>query len=264
MILAIPFPNIDPVAIHLGPLAVRWYALAYVVGLLAGWRYCIGLAAHSPYKFTREQIDDFLFWAIVGVILGGRTGYILFYNLPFYAEHPLEILAVWRGGMSFHGGFLGMLVAIAAFARKRRIPFLALGDIIAAAGPIGLFFGRLANFINGELFGRVTDVPWAMVFPAGGPEPRHPSQLYEAGLEGLLLFVLLWLIAYLGRGLERPGLLTGTFLAGYGLSRVAAEFFRQPDVQVGFLAGGVTMGQILSLPLVIAGVWLIARAKPRA
>ena len=264
MILAILFPNIDPVAVHLGPLAIRWYALAYVVGLLIGWRYCLRLCVLSPHKITREQIDDFLFWAIIGVILGGRTGYVLFYNLPFYSEHPLEIFAVWRGGMSFHGGFLGVLVAVAAFTRNRKIPFVALSDIIAAAAPIGLFFGRIANFINGELYGRVTDVPWGVIFPAGGPEPRHPSQLYEAGLEGLLLFVLLWLMAYLGRGLERPGLLTGTFLAGYGLARIAAEYFRQPDVQIGFLAGGVTMGQVLSVPLVIAGIWLIARAKQPA
>jgi len=264
MILAILFPNIDPVAVHLGPLAIRWYALAYVVGLLIGWRYCLRLCVLSPHKITREQIDDFLFWAIIGVILGGRTGYVLFYNLPFYSEHPLEIFAVWRGGMSFHGGFLGVLVAVAAFTRNRKIPFVALSDIIAAAAPIGLFFGRIANFINGELYGRVTDVPWGVIFPAGGPEPRHPSQLYEAGLEGLLLFVLLWLMAYLGRGLERPGLLTGTFLTGYGLARIAAEYFRQPDVQIGFLAGGVTMGQVLSVPLVIAGIWLIARAKQPA
>jgi phosphatidylglycerol:prolipoprotein diacylglycerol transferase len=261
VILALPFPAIDPVAVQIGPLAVRWYALAYIAGLLIGWRYCLRLAPKSPFEFEAAQIDDFLFWAIIGVILGGRLGYVLFYNLGFYAAHPLEVFAVWRGGMSFHGGFLGMVTAIALFGRKRGIPFLALSDIIAPAAPIGLFFGRLANFINGELWGRVSDVPWAMAFPAAGPEPRHPSQLYEAGLEGIVLFALMWLLVYRGRALDKPGVLTGAFLAGYGLARIVAEFFRQPDVQIGFLAGGVTMGQVLSVPLVIAGVWLWLYAR---
>ena len=261
--LTIAFPAIDPVAIQLGPLAVRWYALAYVVGLLIGWRYCLRLAALSPFKFTKEQIDDFLFWAIIGVIVGGRAGYVLFYNLDFYAANPAEIFAVWRGGMSFHGGFLGMVTAIALFARKRGMPFLALADIIAPAAPIGLFFGRIANFINGELYGRASDVPWAMVFPAGGPEPRHPSQIYEAGLEGVVLFLALWFLVYRARSLEKPGVVTGAFLGGYGLARIMAEFFRQPDLQIGFLAGGVTMGQILSLPLLVAGFWLWAWSRAR-
>jgi len=262
--LAIAFPDIDPVAVQFGPLAVRWYALAYIAGLLIGWRFCLRLAARSPFAFTKEQVDDFLFWAILGVIAGGRLGYVLFYNPAFYAANPLEIFAVWRGGMSFHGGFLGMLAAIAIFGRKRGIPFLALADIVAPAAPIGLFFGRVANFINGELYGRASDAPWAMVFPGGGPAPRHPSQLYEAGLEGIALFLLLWLVVYRGRGLEKPGTLTGAFLAGYGAARIAAEVFRQPDLQIGFLAGGVTMGQILSLPLLIAGAWLLVRARGRA
>jgi len=260
IIAALPFPAIDPVALQLGPLAIRWYALAYVAGLLTGWRYCLQLAARNTVAITRTQIDDFLFWAIIGVIVGGRTGYVLFYNAEFYLAHPLEIFAVWRGGMSFHGGFLGMVTAIALFARHHKIPFLALADVICPAAPIGLFFGRIANFINGELFGRATDVPWAMVFPNGGPEPRHPSQLYEAGLEGIALFLILWFLVFRMKALEKPGVITGAFLAGYGIARTVAELFRQPDAQIGFLAGGVTMGQILSVPLVIGGIWLFMRA----
>jgi len=263
VILTLTFPAIDPVAIQLGPFAVRWYALSYIVGLLLGWRYCRLLARRSPYKFTNEQIDDFLFWAILGVILGGRFGYVLFYNTSFYLAHPLEALAVWRGGMSFHGGFLGMLIAVAFFTRKHKIPFLALSDVIVAAGPIGLFLGRVANFVNGELYGRVSDVPWATVFPAGGPEPRHPSQLYEAGMEGIVLFLLLWALAFRARGLHSPGLLTGAFLSAYAIFRIMAEMFREPDAQLGFLLHGLTMGQILSVPLLIGGLWLLARAgKP--
>jgi len=261
--LTLAFPAIDPVAIHFGPLAIRWYALAYVAGLLIGWRYCLRLAARSPFAFTKEQIDDFLFWAIIGVILGGRIGYVLFYNFDFYAANPLQIFAVWRGGMSFHGGFLGVLIAGTLFARNRGIPFLALADVVAPAVPIGLFFGRIANFINGELFGRPSDLPWAIVFPGGGPVPRHPSQLYEAGLEGILLFLLLWFLVYRRGALEKPGVVTGAFFAGYGIARIVAEFFREPDMQIGFLAGGVTMGQVLSVPLVIAGVWLFLWARRR-
>jgi phosphatidylglycerol:prolipoprotein diacylglycerol transferase len=265
VILTLAFPAIDPVALQIGPLAIRWYALAYIAGLLLGWRYCRLLARRSPYKFTPEQIDDFLFWAILGVILGGRLGYVLFYNPAFYLAHPLDAFAVWRGGMSFHGGFMGMLIAVAWFTRKHKIPFLALSDIIVCAAPIGLFLGRIANFINGELYGRAGDVPWAMVFPSGGPEPRHPSQLYEAGMEGVVLFVLLWALAFRARALRIEGLLSGAFLAGYALFRVMAEVFRQPDAQLGFLIDGLTMGQVLSVPLLIGGLWLLARAgKPES
>jgi phosphatidylglycerol:prolipoprotein diacylglycerol transferase len=264
MILAIPFPDIDPVAVHLGPLAIRWYALAYITGFLLGWWYCLKLADRATGPLTRAQIDDVLFWVIVGVILGGRTGYVLLYNPAYYFANPIEILAVWRGGMSFHGGFVGVLAAVYAYTRNHKIPFLALADLIVPVTPIGLFFGRIANFINGELYGRVTDVPWAVVFPGGGPEPRHPSQLYEAGLEGLLLFAVLWVLIYPLRGLERRGLATGVFLAGYGIARTVGELFRQPDVQIGFLAGYFTMGEILSLPLVVAGLWLVWRVLKRA
>ncbi len=259
-LLAIPYPVINPVALSLGPLEIRWYALAYIVGLLIGWRYCLALAERPPRLVGRKDIDDFLAWATLGVVLGGRIGYVLFYNFGYFAAHPSEIPAMWHGGMSFHGGALGVTAAILWFTRKRRLPVLAFADIIAAAIPIGLFFGRIANFINDELWGRVTDVPWAMVFPNGGPVPRHPSQLYEAFFEGIVLFLLL--LAAERRGARRrPGLMTGLFLAGYAAARMSGELFRQPDAQLGFLILGTTMGQLLSLPLLVAGLWLIARAR---
>ena len=262
---AIPFPALDPVAVSVGPFAIRWYALAYIASLLIGWRYCLALADRPPRVVRRRDIDDFLVWATLGVVLGGRLGYVLFYNSAYYFEHPVETLYLWRGGMSFHGGAIGVALAIWLFGRSRGIPLLAFGDIICAAVPIGLFFGRIANFINGELFGRVTDVPWAMVFPAGGPLPRHPSQLYEAVCEGLLLFVLLFIAER--RGARRhPGMLCGIFLAGYAAARMSGELFRQPDAQIGFLIFGTTMGQLLSIPLLLAGIALIlwARARPEA
>ncbi len=261
-LFAIPFPAIDPVAIAVGPVAVRWYALAYIVGLLLGWRYCLALANRPPHVVRRQDIDDFLVWATLGVVLGGRLGYVLFYNSAYYLAHPIEALYLWHGGMSFHGGAIGVTLAIWLFARARGIPFLAFADIICAAVPIGLFFGRIANFINGELFGRVTDVPWAMVFPAGGPLPRHPSQLYEATCEGLLLFIVL-LIAERNGARRYPGMLSGLFLAGYAVARMSGELFRQPDAQVGFLIFGTTMGQLLSIPLLIAGIALIVWARGR-
>ena len=257
---SLPFPAIDPVAIALGPFVVRWYALAYIAGLLIGWRYCLILADRPPRLVERREIDDFLVWATLGVVLGGRIGYVLFYQPSYYLNHPLEALYLWHGGMSFHGGALGVAVAIAVFTRARRLPILAFSDIIVEAIPIGLFFGRIANFINGELFGRETDVPWAMVFPNGGPMPRHPSQLYEAFCEGLLLFLLL-LFAESRGARRRPGVVTGLFLIGYAVARMSGEFFRQPDVQLGFLffigQFGVTMGQLLSIPVLIAGLALI-------
>jgi len=264
MLPAIAFPVIDPVAIAVGPFAVRWYALAYIAGILIGWRYCLWLARRRPQYFDPAALDDFVLYATLGIVLGGRIGYVLFYNLPYFAEHPLEVFMVWQGGMSFHGGMLGVLFAIGLFARKVGAPYMAVGDIVAAATPIGLFFGRLANFVNGELFGReAPDVPWAMVFPRGGPEPRHPSQLYEAGLEGLVLFFLLFLLARRPEVRERPGQVGGAFLAGYGLFRIVVEFFRQPDPQLGFLTFGATMGQLLSVPMVLLGLGLIAYGRSR-
>jgi phosphatidylglycerol:prolipoprotein diacylglycerol transferase len=265
-LFAIPFPAIDPVAIAVGPFVVRWYALAYIAGLLMGWRYCLILADRPPRLVERREIDDFLVWATLGVVLGGRVGYVLFYQPGYYLQHPLEALYLWHGGMSFHGGALGVTIAIILFARARRRPVFAFSDIITEAIPIGLFFGRIANFINGELFGRETDVPWAMVFPNGGPVARHPSQLYEAVCEGLLLFLLLLFAEHRGAR-QRPGIVTGLFLIGYAVARMSGELFRQPDAQLGFLffvgQFGVTMGQLLSIPALIAGIVLILWALRR-
>ena len=270
-LFAIPFPFADPNSpfvfppVEIGPLtiAIRWYALAYIAGLLIGWRYCLLLADRPPRHVERTAIDDFLVWATLGVVFGGRIGYVLFYKPGYYIDHPLESLYLWHGGMSFHGGALGVTTAILLFTRARAIPVFAFSDIICAAIPIGLFFGRIANFINGELFGRITDVPWAMVFPGGGPLPRHPSQLYEAICEGLLLFLVLF-AAERGGARRYPGILTGLFLAGYAVARMSGELFRQPDIQLGFLVFGTTMGQLLSIPLLVAGIVLILWARRQA
>ena len=259
-LFAIPFPAIDPVAIAIGPLAIRWYALAYIAGLLIGWRYCLFLADRPPHFVERNAIDDFLVWATLGIVLGGRVGYVLFYQPGYYMLHPLEALYLWQGGMSFHGGALGVTLAILIFTRARGVPIFAFSDIICAALPIGLLFGRIANFINGELFGRASDVPWAVVFPAGGPVPRHPSQLYQAFCEGLLLLAVL-IVAERCGARRHPGIVTGLFLAGYAVARIAGELFRQPDVQLGYLIFGMTMGQLLSIPVLIAGIVVIVWAR---
>lgn len=265
MIASLTFPAFDPVAIEIGPLAIRWYALAYVVGLLVGWRYCVYVAQRPPLPLSRSLFDDFFLWALLGVILGGRIGYVLFYNVEEYLTQPLQILMVWRGGMSFHGGLVGMLVAIWLFARSRSLPFFAIADVVAAATPIGLLLGRIANFINGELYGRPTDAPWGVVFPApdAGPLARHPSQLYEAALEGLLLFLILFYFARFTDMRARLAQLTGVFLVGYAASRIIVEFFREPDVQLGYLIGDSTMGQWLSVPMLLVGLYLIVRRAPR-
>ena len=261
--MALTFPDIDPVAVRLGPFAVRWYALAYIAALTGGWRYVRWLASRTRLAITAIQIDDFLVWATLGVVLGGRLGYVLFYKPSYYLAEPQQIVFLWHGGMSFHGGALGVIAALYLFCRQNKVDFKGFGDLLCCAVPLGLFFGRLANFVNGELFGREADpsLPWAMVFPNGGPEPRHPSQLYEAGLEGLCLFLLLHLLWRQESVRNRPGVLAGVFLAGYGVARGIAEFCRQPDDFMGFLWGGATMGQLLSLPLLAAGFYLIATAK---
>lgn len=261
-LLVIPYPEIDPVLVQLGPLAIRWYALAYIAGLVIGWQVIRRLCEQPPKVLTPTKIDDFLLWAALGVILGGRLGYVLFYKPGFYLANPLAILTLWEGGMSFHGGFLGCVVAVMWFARKNGISILSLGDVVTAVGPIGLFLGRLANFINSELWGRVADpsLPWAVFFPNGGPNPRHPSQLYEAFLEGILLFAVLAVMIRMG-ALRRPGLILGSFIAIYALARIAAELFREPDPQLGFLWGGLTMGMLLSVPMIIAGIILIVQAR---
>ncbi|OLP57182.1 prolipoprotein diacylglyceryl transferase [Rhizobium rhizosphaerae] len=267
----LPFPQIDPVIVAIGPLKIHWYGLAYVAGILVGWRYARMLLA-TPRLWRRdtppaslEAIDDFILWVAAGIVLGGRIGYVLFYDFAAVVENPLRALQIWNGGMSFHGGLLGTTLAMVLFARKRAIPMWSLFDIVAAVVPIGLFFGRLGNFINGELWGRITDVPWAMVFPTGGPFARHPSQLYEAGLEGIVLFIVLAVLIYRGRALKTPGLIAGVFVTGYGLARIVVENFREPDAQLGYLLGGwLTMGMLLSLPMVAAGLWAIWRARRAA
>jgi len=263
----IPFPVFDPVLISFGPIAIRWYALAYIVGILLGWVYARAVIRRdalwdSPVPLTVTDYDDFVVWVTLGIILGGRIGYVLIYNPAYFVAHPLESLQLWKGGMSFHGGFLGCVAAGVLFARSRGLSILSLGDITCAAGTIGIFLGRIANFINGELWGRPTDVPWAMVFPTGGPQPRHPSQLYEATLEGLVLCIALTALVRAG-ALKRPGLVMGAFALGYGIARTISEHFREPDPQLGFLWGSVTMGTLLSVPLMLAGIALIAAALRR-
>ena len=307
MFAAIPFPEIDPAmftipgfsigSMDLGPFPLRWYALAYIIGLLLGWRYANHIAQNRtlwPSKtgspLSKEDIDDFAFWAMVGVMAGGRLGYILFYQLPFEPERliadPLLVFKTWQGGMSFHGGLIGVALAMFFVARARKIPLLNLADTVATVTPIGLLLGRFANFINAELYGRETDAPWAMRFPErvgdawayegwkvrnegeaptfgpiGSEVPVHPSQLYEAALEGAVLLVVLFILVFRFKALHRPGLATGVFLLGYGLARTFVENFRQPDAHIGFLPGGfLTMGMLLSVPMFIGGAWLVLRA----
>lgn len=258
----ISYPSIDPVALRIGPLAVRWYGIAYLIGFLSAYGILRKLAARGRLPLSAAGVGDFLSVLVGGVVLGGRLGYVLFYNLPYFVEHPLRVFAVWEGGMSFHGGLAGVAAAAWMFSRRRSVPLLRLGDALALATPPGLFLGRLANFVNGELYGRVSDAPWAMVFPDGGPMPRHPSQLYEALLEGPLLGALVWLA---GRtACQREGARTATFLMGYGALRVLVELTREPDRQLGFLLGPLTMGQLLSLALLAAGTWvsLVSRRGP--
>lgn len=264
MMFAIPFPMIDPTLVEIGPFAIRWYALAYIAGILLGWRLARVLVQRPPQVATAEQVDEFITWVTLGIILGGRLGYVLFYRPGYYITAPWEALYLWHGGMSFHGGAIGVIAAMFLFARRNGLDWVAFADRVVCVVPIGLFLGRCANFINGELWGRVApDVPWAMVFPTGGPEPRHPSQLYQALLEGIVLFTLLMILARSERIRSRPGILSGVFLAGYGVARIIGEFFRQPDAHLGFLFAGATMGQLLSLPMVAIGAWLILRAKER-
>jgi phosphatidylglycerol:prolipoprotein diacylglycerol transferase len=268
--LTIDFPLFNPIAFSIGWFAIRWYALAYIGGIVLGWIYARSLVKNErlwggPAPITLEQLDDFILWVTIGIIVGGRTGYVLFYNPAYFAQHPAEIFELWNGGMSFHGGFLGCVAAVMLFCRKHGISILSLGDITTGVGPIGLFLGRLANFINSELWGRPADssVPWRMVFPNGGPLPRHPSQLYEAALEGILLFTILAVMIRMG-ALKRPGLILGSFIAIYAIARIISEFFREPDPQLGFLWGGLTMGMLLSVPMIIAGAILMVMAWRKA
>ncbi|PTM92649.1 prolipoprotein diacylglyceryl transferase [Mycoplana dimorpha] len=269
LLAVMAFPNIDPVAFSIGPLAVHWYGLAYVAGILLGWVYARRLVSradlwpgNSP-PLTLAQLDDFLVWAALGIVLGGRIGYILFYDFAAVANNPLRAIEIWNGGMSFHGGLAGTTIAMILFARKHKIAIWSLFDMVAAVVPIGLFFGRIANFVNGELWGKLSAAPWAVVFPNAGPFARHPSQLYEAGLEGIVLLAVLALAVYRFGALKRPGFVTGLFVAGYAICRIFVEFFREPDVQIGYLFGGwLTMGMILSLPMLALGLWAMVRARP--
>ncbi|HBK04741.1 MAG TPA: prolipoprotein diacylglyceryl transferase [Acetobacteraceae bacterium] len=263
MIPVLLFPQFDPVIVQLGPLSIRWYALAYITGLVVGWRLVRRFVRQAPAVATEFQVDDFLTWATLGVVLGGRLGYVLFYQPSVYLAHPSMILAVWEGGMSFHGGMLGVAVAVSIFCWRNAIPLLGFADRIAIVAPIGLGLGRVANFINGELWGRPAPewLPWAMIFPRAGTVPRHPSQLYEALMEGVLLATLMFVMSRRESIRARFGMLTGIFLCGYAVARIVGEYFREPDAFLGFLSFGTTMGQILSIPMLIAGIWLIARAR---
>jgi phosphatidylglycerol:prolipoprotein diacylglycerol transferase len=269
------FPQFSPTIVEFGPFAlagyqlgpfgIRWYAMAYIVSLVVGWRLMRRLVRQSPPVATELQVDDFLTWATLGVVLGGRLGYVLFYQPAYYLANPARALEVWHGGMSFHGGMLGVAVALVWFCRRHAIPLLGFADRVAVVAPIGLLLGRIANFINGELWGRPAPdwLPWAMVFPNAGDIPRHPSQLYQAGMEGLLLFIVVFALSRREAIRARFGTLTGVFLVGYSLARIVGEFFRQPDAFLGFLFAGATMGQLLSLPMLFAGLFLIQRARAR-
>lgn len=261
----IPFPALDPVAIHFGPFGLRWYSLAYLAGIVLSWFLTKRMVRRYPSPVSGEMIDDSFFWMTVGMILGGRLGYVFFYNFGYYWEHPWQIFALWRGGMSFHGGLLGVIAAMFFYTRSVRVGFFDLSDLIACVTPIGLFFGRLANFVNAELYGRVTAVPWGVVFPHAGPLPRHPSQLYESCFEGFLLFVLLytlWTRCVWAR--IRPGFVSGLFLVGYAAARGVLENFREPDAQIGFLFARVTMGQMLTVPMLIVGIGIMLWSAKKA
>jgi phosphatidylglycerol---prolipoprotein diacylglyceryl transferase len=259
----IPYPHIDPVIVQIGPFAVRWYGMMYIAGFALSYLLLVYQIGRKSLAVTRAQIDDLYFYLILGLLVGARLGYVLFYNFRFFLEHPVEIFVLWHGGMSFHGGFIGALLAGYLGIKRKKIDFWKAADLIIPTAPIGIGLGRLGNFINGELYGRPSSVPWAMVFPEGGPMPRHPSQLYEAAMEGLLLFVILWF--YKDRK-GRDGDVFALFLILYGIFRTCCELFREPDVQLGYLFGFITMGQILSLTMVCVGLllkYVYLRKRPR-
>jgi len=273
---AIPFPNIDPVALQLGPVAIKWYGLAYLAGLLLGWLYIRRLLSEPELwaggrpPFDVAKVDDLLLYITAGVVLGGRLGFVIFYEPSYYLANPGDIIAVWKGGMAFHGALVGCLIAIWVFARRNGVNPWSTGDLVTAAVPIGLIFGRIANFINGELFGRPTTLPWGMVFPEAAlhypdvePTPRHPSQLYEAVLEGLVLFLVLRLMTHYFGALKRPGLVSGVFLAGYALARSTAELFREPHFAHAFNIGPLTPGIVYSIPMLLLGLFVVYLARTR-
>ena len=259
--MSIAYPNIDPILVSLGPVAIHWYGIMYLIGFGSAWYLALWRAKHFRLSWTPEQISDLIFYAAIGTILGGRIGYMLFYGMSELLQDPLTIFKIWEGGMSFHGGLIGVICALYLFAKSRHKPFLAVTDFVAPLVPLGLAAGRIGNFINGELWGRPTDVPWAMIFPDADALPRHPSQLYECGAEGFLLFGLLWWYVRKPRPVGAPSAL---FLIGYGIGRFLLEFFREPDIQIGFIAlDWVTMGQLLSIPMVIGGLFLYYYSRER-
>jgi phosphatidylglycerol:prolipoprotein diacylglycerol transferase len=254
------FPEFDPVIFSIGPFALRWYALAYIGGLLIGWRYCLYMTRKPPGIVKYEYIDDLFIWVTVGVVIGGRLGFVLFYDPVRYLNHPLEALQVWHGGMAFHGGLIGVMLAVYFYGRCKGTGFWPLADMIAAAVPVGLFLGRLGNFMNQELWGTVTHGPWGMIFPRAGPEPRHPSQLYEAALEGVVLFALTWWLVHKRQSLTRPGMTGGVFLMGYALARIVVEPVREQTHYIDLLPFGMTYGQLLSVPMFLFGAYILRRA----
>ncbi len=255
--LAISFPNLSPEIISIGGFSIKWYGLAYVVSILIGWKYISVISKNNGSIVSKKNIDDLVVWIAIGIILGGRLGYVFFYQPIEYIQKPIEIIAIWNGGMSFHGGLIGVLVSIIIFSKVRNISIFYISDMLAIVTPIGLFFGRLANFINQELWGKVTAVPWAVKFPSGGYLPRHPSQVYEALLEGLLLYLILGALWHFTKIRNKPGILTGIFVSGYSIFRVFVEFFREPDSNLGYIFYIFSMGQILSAPLLLFGIILI-------
>jgi phosphatidylglycerol:prolipoprotein diacylglycerol transferase len=255
--------GLDPVALQIGPLALRWYSLAYIIGIITAWWLLLRMVRRPGAPMTAKHVDDLVTWCTLGVILGGRLAYVIFYNPSQYLQNPLDIFKLWEGGMSFHGGLAGVILAIFLYARSQGLSALRILDYVAVVTPIGLLLGRFANFVNGELWGRPTDGTWGIIFPDAGPDPRHPSQLYEAALEGALLLIVLTFLFWATRARLRPGLLGGIFIAGYGLSRFVIEFFREPDAQLGVLSIGLTMGQLLTLPMILGGLWLLATLNRR-
>lgn len=251
----LPYPNISPEIIKIGPLSIRWYGLMYLIGFISSYLIVKREVKRRGLRVEKDFLENLYFYLILGLLIGARLGYVLFYNLSYYIQNPLEVFALWQGGMSFHGGLIGVIVSAFVFSKLKKIDFFTLTDMLVVSAPVGLGLGRIGNFINGELYGRVTNVPWAMIFPEGGPLPRHPSQLYEAALEGILLFLILW---FLKDKFSRSGILSSLFLILYGSFRFFTEFFREPDPQIGYILGFFTMGQILCSIMVISGLVLFA------
>lgn len=256
-ILSIPFPNLNPEIFSIGGISIKWYGIAYVASIIIGWKYVNLISQKNNFSVSKKNIDDLVIWLAIGIIIGGRIGYTLFYQPIFYINNPLKILEIWNGGMSFHGGLIGVIISLFIFSKLRRISLLLISDMLAIVTPIGLFFGRIANFINQELWGRITTVPWAFEFPLAGNLPRHPSQLYEALLEGLALYLLLAYLWHFTNLKNKYGLITGVFISGYSTIRFFVEFFREPDSYLGFIFYKFSMGQILSVPFAISGIILI-------